>query len=723
MTKRIALVGNPNVGKSTLFNTLTGLNQNIANYPGVTVEGKSGSMQLGDGIAELIDMPGCYSLSAHSPDEMVVADELLDRIEGDKIDGIIVVVDATNPVRNFYLLSQVLELGKPTVLALNMIDLAEKEKIYYDMKELSHSLNIPAIPISAYNKKGVNELRTALTQILEKETGALSLAYPEHLKNGVQEFCHELNTELASKNKSIHPFEALRVLVDKDGYAQTRILEWTGEKFIDMINRYRESIGKDCSLIQQEAKVRYDWARGVVSKARMDQKVSFHKRKIDDVLCHPVLGLVVFILIMGLAFQAIYTWAGPLMDLIEESVGALGNWVGSYIENPTFHSLVVEGVFAGVGGILVFLPQILILTLFVAILEGSGYMSRAAFLMDRILRACGLSGHSFIPMLSSYACAIPGIMATRTIRSWKDRLATMLVAPLMTCSARLPVYVIMIAIVIPDISYFGGFINLQGIVLLFMYFVGVIYAIPIAFIFKKFFIKGKTSPFLMELPSYKMPHYRTVIRKVYDQGFEFVKRAGTIIFISSIAIWAISTYPKSEEISSKYENLKSQTEASNMKEDELALALEKLDNQEKAEQIDYSIIGRMGHTIEPVVKPLGWDWRIGISVIASFPARELIVSTLGIIFGLGEDEDEESSVLRQTLGNAKNTDNSKLFSLPVGLSVMIFFALCAQCAATLATIKRETKSWKWPIVTFTYMTALAYVSAFFVYHISKAMIS
>ncbi|GMV99783.1 MAG: ferrous iron transport protein B [Candidatus Hydrogenedentota bacterium] len=722
----IAVVGNPNVGKTTLFNSLTGLSQSTGNYPGVTVERKSGTLELSHARATLIDLPGTYSLAARSPDEILVIDVLLGQMPGERdITAILAVVDATNLERNLYLVSQLKELGKPMVIALNMMDLAEKMRLVVQPQKLSEALGMPVVPICAHKRVGYDALREALTATIT--SGSLDPdkrpVYPEKLGAAVDSLWESLNARSHELGRSIQRPEAFRVLVDRDGYAEQRIGKKLAGALKPILEDHRKRASENGpSLHAIEAKSRYAWVREAVAAGleRPRERIITSSDRLDSIVTHKVYGTVLFVVIMAIVFQSIYQWAGPLMDLIDGGLGWLGKRAGSVLPEGALQSLVVDGIFGGVAAVVVFLPQILILSLFIALLEDCGYMARAAFLMDRLLSRCGLSGQSFIPLLSSFACAIPGVMATRTIANRRDRFATILVAPLMSCSARLPVYIIMIGAFVPDRTVLGGVVNVQGLTLFLMYCLGVAIAIPVAWLLKKTLLKGDPPPFVLELPSYKTPQVGTVARKVWRQGMEFLKRAGTLIFAITIIVWALAYFPRSESISESFDAQREAATAAAMNETDLAEQLANLDNEEASAHVENSYFARMGHAIEPVVRPLGWDWRIGMATIASFPAREIIVATLGTIFKLGSDVSEEDEVLRNALREATRADGSPLFTLPVALSVMVFFALCCQCGATLVVIRRETQSWRWPAFTFAYMTALAYVAALVVYQAGTA---
>jgi len=724
----VAVIGNPNTGKTTLFNALTGLNQHVGNYPGVTVERKVGSTQLdADTRIDLIDLPGTYSLAARSPDEMIAVDVLLGQQEGaPKIDAVLAIADASNPERNFYLISQLCELNMPVVVALNMMDVAEGKGIQIDVANLSAALGTRVVAICANKGKGIPELRAALKDALNEKkapSGTLPV-FPGAMTAEVDLLASELRTQFASLKRDVNRLEAMRILVDKGGYAEKRLATLLGENFHDDLDEHRQRASK-IPLPAEEVRVRYAWVKTVLADAlkRPAQPPPTRSDAIDRVLTHWFSGTLIFTLLMVLVFQSIFQWASPLMDLISKGFDSLGNYIGAHMAAGPLQSLICDGVIHGVGGVLVFMPQICILFAFIAILEDCGYMSRAAFLMDRLLSHAGLSGKSFIPMLSSFACAVPGIMATRTIENTRDRLTTILIAPLMSCSARLPVYTIMIAAFIPEKEYLGGWISLRGLTLFAMYGVGIFVAVPVAWILKKTLLKGETPPFLIELPSYKVPDWRTVMLRVFDRGKAFVYRAGTIILAVSVVVWALSYFPHNGDIGTKFDAQREALDKNTaLKDDEKKAQADEIEAAESGEYLRDSYFGRMGRSVEGVFKPLGWDWRISMAAMASFPAREVVVATLGTIFNLGKDQDEESDTLRGALQNA-TWDNSdrKLFNVPVALSLMVFFALCSQCAATLATIKRETNTWRWPIFSFTYMTALAYFGAMLVYQLTMAM--
>ncbi len=768
-TTRVAIIGNPNTGKTTLFNHLTGFKARVGNYAGVTVERKIGPLKGSSGAVEIIDLPGTYSIAARSMDEMVAVDVFLGRREDEQApEKVLIVVDASNLERNLFLATQILELGIPSIVILNMTDVAAGNGVTVDAQLLSERLGVPVISTVAAREQGLAEVGSALLNGRCTSAPQMPELFPDEFVQAAEELQKAL-IAAGCPEKNVEPFLARRVLLESSGMAEQRFVKSGGEKAAEAIRSAKARLQEEhkIRLVSLEARCRYGWItkilEGVVS--REEVKTKSLTDRLDAVLVHKVWGTLIFATLMLIVFQAIYTWSAPFMDLIDGVFGALGGWVGGTMAEGPLQSLIVDGVIAGVGGVVIFLPQILFLFFFIGLLEDCGYMARAAFLMDRLLSRCGLSGRSFIPMLSSFACAIPGIMATRTIEDRRDRFATILVAPLMSCSARLPVYTLFIAAFVPNKSVLGGVFGLQGLTLFCMYLVGLVVAIPVALILKKTLLKGKTPTFIMELPPYKQPSWKTIFHRMMERGSEFLKRAGTIIFAVSVVVWALLYYPRPASVEqSVMATYATQIEAAKAEWTEsLALAgddpektqatidawldtenvpqkmmpemqraveateaLRALESEQEnavaGAYIRQSILGRMGQWVAPVVKPLGWDWRLGMAAIASFPAREVIVSTLGVIYDVG-DADEESMDLRSKLYEATWPDGQPIFTLPVALSVMIFFALCAQCAATLAVMKRETNSWRWPVFAFAYMTGLAYIGAMITYHLFTAVLS
>jgi ferrous iron transport protein B len=720
---RVALIGNPNTGKSTLFNALTGMQARVGNFPGVTVEKKIGRVHFEKRSVELIDLPGTYSLSPRTLDEMVSVEVLLGRQKDiGQLDAVVCIVDASNLERNLYLVSQVLDLGLPAILVLNMWDVAQTRQVSIDVEGLRQRLKMPVVICEAHRRMGVSDLRQAIVN-------SDSLPAPKRFEPFPDEFYKECQTLDEQLNDPKQPFYLIeRLLLDPGGQIETDLVAQAGPELAGQLKDARDRLKQaGCRVPMVEAKSRYAWARqilsGVASVPRAHVRTG--SDRLDGWLTHRVFGLVVFALLMFVVFQALYTWAAPLMGLVEVAQSFASDNVSSRVAPGPLRSLLIDGAIAGVGGVLVFLPQIALLFFFIAVLEDCGYLARAAFVMDRLMTKLGLSGKSFVPLMSSFACAIPGIMATRVIENRRDRMITILVAPLMSCSARLPVYVLLTTVFVPPVAYLGGAIGLQGIVLFGMSSLGAVVAVPVAWLLSRTFFKGETSPFVMELPSYKWPSARIVLARVYDRSKAFVVRAGTLIFATTILVWAAAYFPgdhtELHQLEAQVKRLQSQAaeptqEAGTRESTEQKLEeLSTRQNQLSAALIEASFLGQAGHVIEPIVRPLGWDWKIGVGVLASFPAREVIISTLGTIYSLGGDVDEESDGLKDQLRASRHKDGTPVYNVVVACSIMVFFALCAQCASTLMIIRRETNSWFWPAFTFAYMTGLAYVGALLTY--------
>ena len=661
----IALAGNPNAGKTTLFNALTGLRQKVANYPGVTVERKEGVWRVSEKkSARVIDLPGLYSLDAASLDEQIARDALTGKIAGVPApDVIVAVVDATNLERHLYLVTQLFDYSIPVVVALTMMDEAEKSETAIDMAKLSQSLQVPVIPILANKKKGLDKLSTAI------------------VKAAVEDF----------KTPAL-PFQ-----------------KQTG----------REPAGHS-SIIE-----RFGWIARVVSDSVTAGKHAERNlsEKIDRLLTHKVFGLIFLTAILLFVFQTIFSWATLPMDLLDKAFGWIEDLARASLPAGLLTDLLTDGIIAGVGGVLVFLPQIILLFFFISILEDTGYMARAAFLLDRLMRGVGLHGKAFVPLLSSFACAIPGIMATRTIENPKDRLATIMIAPFMSCSARLPVYTLMIGAFFSG-QYLFGFLSLGAVLILSMYALGIVTAIIVAFILKRTILKAPTPPLVMELPPYRVPNFKAVFLNVFQNSWMFVKRAGTVILAISIILWALANFPRpavstpaTAQTAAVGTQASEQEAAPQLSEEEQKAA----ETAEKAAILEYSFAGRLGHAIEPVVAPLGYDWKIGIGLISSFAAREVFVSTMSILYNVGKDEDATSDSLLEAVRDAKRDDGTKVWSPLLGLTTMIFYLLAFQCMSTFAVVRRETNSWGWAIFMVVYMTALAYIVTFLTYQGGKLL--
>jgi ferrous iron transport protein B len=635
----IIVAGNPNAGKTSLFNSLTGLRQKVANYPGVTVESKSGQWTISPDLppARLIDLPGLYSLNATSLDEKIASDMLIDRGRMDA-DAIIVVVDATNLVRNLYLALQLIETRQPIVIALTMFDMAERSNLKIDVEKLSASLGVPVVPVVAKQHRGLDDLGNAVLDMI--------FSCPLPLGEGQGEGL-----------RAVSP-SPLTPLPKGEGNKQTK-------------------------LIQRYARIERIVSETVETVSEDRPNVS---ERIDRVVTHRIFGPVILLLVMLLVFQAIFSWASLPMTLIDNVFSALAATIRAHLSAGIFTDLLTDGIIAGVGGVVAFLPQILLLFLFISLLEDSGYMARAAFLMDRLMRAFGLHGKAFVPLLSSFACAVPGIMATRTIENPKDRIATIMIAPFMSCSARLPVYTLIIA------AFFSGkrvlgVLSLGAVIILAMYLLGVAVAIIVASILKRTVLNAPPPPFVMELPPYRVPDIGNVAHALFTRCSVFLKRAGTVILSISILLWALTAFPRAQ-----VDPAGGTANAST--------------------QIESSFAGRAGRLIEPAIRPLGFDWKIGIGLISSFAARETIISTLSIVYNVGESPDTKSSSLVDALRNARRADGSAIWTPLTGISLMIFFLLACQCMSTVAIVRRETNSWRWPLFMIGYMMILAYVASF-----------
>lgn len=711
----IAVIGNPNTGKSTLFNALTGLRQKTANYPGVTVERHTGRISLNGQNITLVDLPGAYSIAAQSPDEMVAIDVLLGHVEDlPRPRAILAVVDATNLRRNLFLVTQLAELGLPMVIGLNMTDLAAAKGIEIDVAALGVGLGAQVVALSAARGTGLDELRMALAAAIDAPSPP-----PLRVLPTVNEAAAELWQRLRTTGSHLTEYEVERALIDAHGAAERRFELSAGETFHAEMLDLRARLSTGSSLAAMEATARYGLINALIAKVerRQPPRVTLSDR-IDHVTNHPVIGSVLFLLVMAAVFQAVFSWASPLMDLIDGWAAGLGELVRAVLPPGAISSLLVDGVIAGVGGVVIFLPQIMILFAFIIVLEDSGYMPRVAFMVDRLMRSVGLSGQSFIPMLSSFACAVPGIMATRVIPERRDRIATILAAPFMTCSARLPIYALLIGAFIPDTRYLGGLINLQGMVLLGLYLLGIVGGIFTAMLLKRTALSGPTPTFMIELPPYRLPNLWSVLIRLAERGRIFLVRAGTVIFSVAVLVWALVYFPRSAEVAAPYEAERA-TLASLPDSPERNRQLEQIDNRLASAYLEQSWLGRAGHFVAPAFAPLGWDWKVSAAVIAGFPAREVVIAVLSTIYSVGDQGEATDSALRAQLKRATWPDGSAIYTLPMVVGLLVFYAFCLQCAATLAVIYRETNSVGWPVFAWLYMTGLGYTGALLVYQIGS----
>jgi len=688
---RVAIIGNPNTGKTTLFNALTGLRQRVGNFAGVTVERVEGGFKGPDGRRiTVLDLPGSYSLSAGSPDEQVALEVLLNR-DADhwKPDVVLVVVDAVHLERNLFLASQVIELGVPVVVALNQFDVAQNEGITIDVPELIHELGVPVVPTVAKRGEGLEPLKKAIITATTLSAPVRKFTLPPTVRDALAPLTACLTS--AGLTDSAAGMEALRLLGVQKTEAHLATVPHLPTAVQDAIAALKHGGFTPNRL---ESELRYAWIAEVVEKTvsrprNIKQNLS---DQIDRVVLHRVFGPVIFLVLMAVVFQAVFSWAAPLMDGIEVLIGAVGGAVGDRMADGDLKSLVVDGVFGGVGSVLVFLPQIAILFAFITLLEHSGYMARAAFLMDRVMRTVGLHGKSFIPMLSGYACAVPGVMATRTIEDPKDRLATIMVVPLMSCSARLPVYTLLIGAFVPATSLIPG-LTLQGATMLGMYLLGTVVALLVAAVFKRTLLKGPVRPMILELPPYRLPSAWSLLVSVAQRCQLFLRRAGTVILALSIVLWAMATFPRTTVDSALPEEV------------------------QQEQQLEHSVLGQIGHAIEPIVRPLGYDWKIGVSIAASFAAREVFVSTMGTIYGVGSENEAALTRKLQTETNA--VTGKRAYTTLVAIGLMVFYVFALMCISTVAVTVREAGGgalgWKWATIQFVYMLALAYVGAWIVY--------
>ena len=733
----VVLTGNPNCGKTTLFNALTGLRGRVGNYAGVTVERKEGSLTGADARfpVTLLDLPGTYSLSPQSPDEQIARDILFQRVADIPApDLVVVVVDASNLQRNLYFATQVIELGHPTLLTLNMVDVARDRGHDIDTDALSKALGVPVIPMVASQGEGLEPLRQSIRSqasspgtrhVIPREFNEL----PEAFGREAQAIETALESHFPHRSR-LAAAEALLLLSDE------RALPTDKTNTDGNTNGNTANTRYPSALIEQVLSARrrleaagVDW-RSTAIEARYARLFAIEQHvtretpppdellsdRIDRVVTHRVWGPLIFVTVMALMFQSIFWLAKYPMDGIEATVDALAQWVGSSMPPGDLNDLITRGAIAGVGSVVIFLPQICLLFLFIGLLEDTGYMSRAAFLMDRLMSRVGLHGKSFIPMLSSFACAIPGIMATRTIETRQDRLATILVAPLMSCSARLPVYTVLIAACIPQRN------GWPGLTLLMMYLLGIAGALGMAWIFKKTLLRGEPPMLILELPPYKRPMLGAVLRQMWDRSKLFLKRAGTVILGINILLWFLATYPRSSELQQQFDQRHAQWKqaASNPPTSAESETLKRLDQEEAGEKLRQSFAGRLGRAIEPALKPLGFDWKIGIGIVTSFAAREVFVSTLSVVYNVGGDSENTAS-LAEVMKSERRDDGRKTYTPLTGLTLMVFYVFAMQCVSTVAVVRRETNSWKWPLFQTVYMTSLAWILAFLTYQVGTRL--
>lgn len=691
---KVSLIGNPNTGKTSLFNLLTGLNQKVGNYPGITVEKKEGTCRLpGGGKAHILDLPGTYSLNASSADEQLVVESLLRKEQPDFPDLAVVVADVENLKRNLILFTQIKDLKIPAILVINMADQMERRGISLDVELLENKLNTRVVLMSARKKTGIDELKKQIEDYQQLPVSpCLSVS--------------ELDATYFGRLQKAFPEEDLYRLwlcVSQD-VALKKI-----DESLLKANEYSERNTPGIKRLQQKETIaRYLFINRFLNDAyQVDRtKATDWRSVLDRILTHRIGGYAIFFLVMLLMFQAIYNWSSIPMDFIDQSFASLSEWTNNHLPEGPFTSLLAEGILPGIGGVVIFVPQIAFLFLFISLLEESGYMSRIVFLMDRLMRRFGLSGKSVVPLISGTACAIPAVMATRNIENWKERMITILVTPFITCSARLPVYLIIIALVIPDQTFVG--FNLQGLTLMGLYVLGFGMAVLAAFVLDKIIKNKAHTTFVVEMPAYKVPMAKNVLYTVLEKTKSFVLVAGKIILAISIVLWFLASNGYSDDFYQAEEIVRAQPENTMLSEQEMQTAV-------ASYQLQHSYIGIIGHAIEPVIRPLGYDWKIGIALVTSFAAREVFVGTLATIYSVGSEEEE--TIKERMSSDVNIRTGKKLFDFPTGISLLLFYAFALQCMSTLAIVKKETNSWKWPFIQLVLMSGFAYLVALGAYQV------
>jgi len=718
---QVVLVGNPNAGKTTLFNALSGSRARVGNYPGITVDVRQARADFAGVGADLLDLPGTYSLASRSAEEEVAVNAALGH-GGEGPAAAIVVADATALTRSLYLALELLETGLPLVIALNMIDEVEHSGAVIDAMTLERALGVRVVPIAASKRRGLSELRDAVAKVLTEGTAppAPDVAYGQLTQNDVE--------TVAALVIEIWPEEAAaprRSLA----WARWALLSLGGDELSDVPLRLREvtaevrdratDAGRD--LEDELIAPRYALLDTLTADAtRQAATRKSRTDKLDAVLLHPVLGLVAFVLVMLVVFQALFSWASPAMNAIGTAIAATQQALAAVLPAGVLADLLTQGVVGGVGNVLVFVPQIALLFLFIGFLEDSGYLARVAFVIDRVMRAVGLHGRAFVPLLSGFACAVPAVMATRTIESRKDRLLTMMALPLMSCSARLPVYVLLITTVFVADRAVLGPISLGSLILFAIYGFSTLASLLAAAVMRRTVLKGERPPLVMELPPYRWPQPGNLLRAVWARVRAFLFDVGTIILAMTIVLWALLSFPKDHALTARFAAQRAEVTSSAQPAAQQEEQIAALNAEEAGAQLRQSAAGRFGRLLEPALEPLGFDWRVGIGLIGAFAAREVFVSTMGTVFGIA-DADETSAPLRQTLMRARRTDGSLLFTPLSGISLMIFFVFACQCMSTLAIVRRESGSWRWPALLFAYMTGLAYLFSLLVFQVGRAL--
>ena len=721
----VAIAGNPNTGKTTLFNRLTGSDQKVGNYPGVTVERHSGALELPGGTeVEVVDVPGAYSLSARSGEEDLAIRSVAGLAPFEPPDLVVVVVDATQLARSLYLALQLVELDVPIVVALNMIDAVEARGEQVDAAALSRELGVPVAAVSALRKRGLGELGRAI----EGELAAPRAARPDPpwlaggraFSQDVAAVARELPASWTRGNARRANALAAWALLSLDEHDE---IEDVPPAVRAAVRERRETAAGEGRNVDAELiRARWQWIDERIasfSRSARPAARSWSERA-DAVLLNPLAGFALFLLAMGVVFQSLFSWADPAIGAIEALFASLADVARAALPEGVVEEFVTEGLIAGVGSVVVFLPQILLLFLFIGLMEDTGYMARVAFLMDRIMRAIGLHGRAFVPMLSGYACAVPAILATRTMERQRDRTLTMLVVPLMTCSARLPVYALVIGALFPPSRVFG-FVPVQGLLMVGMYLFSTLTALAAAAVLSRTLFKGPRVPLILELPPYRLPHWSSVLRMMWQRSRSFLQEAGGVILVCTVLLWVLLSFPKDEAVERRAESRRAEVARLELEPEEARQRVERIDAEASGEALRASWGGRLGHAIEPAIEPLGFDWKIGIGLIGAFAAREVFVSTMGVVYGVGDDADEQSATLREKIRAESRADGAPVYSPLVGLSLMVFFALACQCISTLAAVRRETRGWRWPLFLFAYMTGLAWLASFAVYQVGSLL--
>lgn len=697
-THKVAIIGNPNVGKSTIFNYLTGLNQKIGNYPGVTVDKKTGALQINGENFEILDLPGTYSLFPNSEDEIIAHRVLNNTHLETRPEYVLMVIDSTQLSRGLFLATQLIDLGVNLAIILNMTDVAEKKSLEIRPFELFKNLGVPILQTDARNQKGLDQIKNLISE--------RNFSQASKFIDILEVVPAEIIRQVKNKFNLDHDYQAYQMIRfgTKDKAVQESDRQWLKELVAN------EKFNLEEAQLE-ETKIRYKKITDLVNRSLFKKSEPKPKSSLDKVFLHPVFGYVVFIAILLLIFQTIFSWASYPMDLIDGVFADLGAWIQGALPDGPLTRLLAEGVIPGIGGVVIFIPQIALLFGFLAILEDTGYMSRVVFLLDRWMRPFGLHGKSIVPLVSGVACAIPGVMAARNISNWKEKMITILVTPLMSCSARLPVYIILIGLTVPD-EVILGFVNLQALALLGLYLLGIIGVLLTAFVLKTV-LKTEEKSFLMtELPSYKIPRWGDVGITMFEKAKTFVFEAGKVILAISIVLWVLASYgPPAVMDQIRQEG---ETRLENVSDEEQIATIEAATS---SLLLENSFIGIMGRAIEPVIKPLGYDWKIGIALITSFAAREVFISTMATIYSIGGDVEDDLTI-RQKLDQQINANTGeKTFTKATSFSLMVFYVFAMQCMSTLAVVKRETKGWKWPIIQTVYMSALAYLAALITYQL------